>query len=97
MHLDPPWLGGKVDWACWLEAEAIFDDQPDVIKEARTWGLKGYPIKAWGKDHEGPAFWSFADAVGQFVLDQAKKDLKKAIPRPRSPRSLEKGIWPAIP
>jgi hypothetical protein len=86
-----------VDWACWLEAEAIFDDQPDVIKEARTWGLKGYPIKACGKDHEGPAFWSFADAVGQFVLDQAKKALKKAISRPRSPRSLEKGIWPSIP
>ena len=64
---------GKIDWACWLEAEAIFDDQPDVIKEGAQWGVKGYPIRAWGKDHTGEAFWSFADAVDQFVLDQAKK------------------------
>ena len=64
---------GKIDWACWLEAAAIFDDQPDVIKEGAQWGVKGYPIRAWGKDHTGEAFWSFADAVDQFVLDQAKK------------------------
>ena len=64
---------GKIDWSCWLEAEAIFDDQPDVIKEGAQWGVKGYPIRAWGKDHTGEAFWPFADAVDQFVLDQAKK------------------------
>ena len=24
---------GKTDWACWLGAEALFDDQPDIISE----------------------------------------------------------------
>ena len=58
---------GKVDWACYLAAQAVFDDQPDVIQEALEWGLEGYPIKAWGKS---TSFWSFADAVEQYLKDR---------------------------
>ena len=61
---------GKVDWACYLGAQAVFDDQPDVIQEALEWGLEGYPIKAWGKNHQGTSFWSFADAVEQYLKDR---------------------------
>ena len=63
---------GKVDWACWLEAEAIFDDNADVIKQARRRGWEGYSIQAWGNSHSGKTFWSFADAMDQWVVDQKK-------------------------
>ena len=65
-------VGGKVDWACYLGCEAIFDDQAKIIKEGKEWGLKTYPIQ--GKtDHQGGGCWAtFADAVLDFLEHNSK-------------------------
>ena len=50
---------GKVDWACHLGCTVIFDDQPEIIKEAKQWGLDAY-----GKGQ----FWAtFAEAVLDYL------------------------------
>ena len=57
---------GKTDWACWLEAEALFDDQPDIISEAHDWGLVTFPIQG-NKHHERSSYTTFAEACDVYL------------------------------
>ena len=80
--------GGKVDWAWHLEAEAIFDDQPPVIKEARDWALEAYAIQG-PKLHTGSTHLTFADAVDVYLkkfdmpVEPLKKEKKNKAPKPK--------------
>ena len=51
-----------MDWAWHLNAEAIFDDQPPAIKEAREWGLEALAISGT-RPHQGSSFETFSKAV----------------------------------
>ena len=59
--------GGKVDWACHYKAEAVFDDHPAIVEEAREWGI--LPFATGGnKPHKGGGgFWSFAEAAESYL------------------------------
>ena len=63
---------GKVDWACHLGCIVIFDDQPQIIKEAKTWGLDAYGIEHPKAKHSGLYWATFADAVLDY-LDKLSK------------------------
>ena len=59
--------GGKVDWACHYKAEAVFDDHPSIVEEAREWGLLPFAI-CGNKPHKGGGgFWSFAEAAESYL------------------------------
>ena len=55
---------GKVHWAYHLGCTVIVDDQPEIIKEAREWGLDAYGIKA---KHRGLFWATFAEAVLDYL------------------------------
>ena len=44
---------GKVDWACHLGCTVIFDEQPEIIKEAKKWVLDAYSIEHPKGKHRG--------------------------------------------
>ena len=55
---------GKVHWAYHLGCTVIVDDQPEIIKEAREWGLDAYGIKA---KHRGLFWATFAEALLDYL------------------------------
>lgn len=58
---------GKVDWACHLGCTVIFDDQPEIIKEAKQWGLDAYGIAHPRAKHKGQFWATFAEAVLDYL------------------------------
>ena len=62
---------GKAAWACNYGAEAIFDDNTWIIKEAREWGLEGYAIQTPFHNHyQLPAkcvYKTFKEAVDAYL------------------------------
>ncbi|CAL1170128.1 unnamed protein product [Cladocopium goreaui] len=58
---------GKVDWACHLGCTVIFDDQPEIIKEAKQWGLDAYGIAHPKAKHKGQFWATFAEAVLDYL------------------------------
>ena len=61
-------VDGKVDWACHLGCTVIFDDQPQIIKEAKKWGLHAFGIQHPKAPKERGHIWdSFADAVLDYL------------------------------
>ena len=65
--------GRKTHFAWDNLAEAVFDDCRKICQECQRWGIPVYPINAPHQDHRwcGGGFRNFAEAVDQWIVDQA--------------------------